>query len=144
MVNCELCGKEDNLVLAYIESVKFRVCSNCQKFGNIIQEEVVKNFEKRIFRKEEFIDYVIDDCGVLVKNSREYKGLSQHDIALAINEKASLIAKIEQGNINPGIELAKKLEKFLGLKLIMKEKVLEAPTKIDLKGSLTIGDFMKK
>lgn len=144
MVICELCGKEDILVFALVEGVKFRVCSSCKKFGKVIEGQVVNQVEKKVFRREEFVDVVVGDCGVLVKNFRENKGLSQHDLALVINEKESFIAKIEQGSIVPDIGFAKKLEKFLGLKLITQDKVLEVPT-IDSKTSaLTIGDFIKK
>ncbi|MBS3152794.1 TIGR00270 family protein [Candidatus Woesearchaeota archaeon] len=144
MVNCELCGSESVLFSAFVEGIKLRVCSNCKKFGKVIEEPIVKKHERIINIKNEVVDCITDDFSVIVKNSRESRGLSQHDLANSINEKESLLSKIEQGSIKPSIKLARKLERFLGLKLVVKEKIAEAPiTKVN-NSALTIGDFVRK
>lgn len=144
MNNCELCGKEKDLVSTLIEGVKFRVCGGCSKFGKVIEGQVIKKIEKKDIKREEFVDIVLDNCGSIIKNFREKEGLSQHDLSIKLNEKESTLAKIEQGNLKPSIELAKKLEKFFGATLVAKEKISEAPVVKASNTSLTIGDFLKK
>ncbi len=144
MANCELCGKEDNLVAAFIEGVKLNVCSNCSKHGRVLEErKVIKKIENKI-HKEEDIDTVLNDYSFLIKKARENKDLNHHDLALKLNEKESTIAKIEQGNLKPSIELARKFERFFNIKLITKERISEAPTLKSKDTSLTVGDFLKK
>ncbi len=144
MTNCELCGKEGNLAVAFVEGVRFRVCPNCAKYGKVVQEWIVNNTQNKQIRKDEFIDIVDDDYSKLIREIREKKGLSQHDLANKINEKESLMAKVESGALRPDLKLAKKLEQFLNIKLITTEKMIEAPTLKVKNGSLTIGDFIKR
>ena len=118
MSYCEFCGKEGELVGAFVESVKFNVCSNCKKHGKVVEEIASKKFEKKDIRREEVIYVVLDNSGELIKLAREKKGFTQHDLAIKLNEKESIIAKIEQGSLKPSIDLAKKLEKFFSVGLL--------------------------
>jgi len=94
----------------------------------------------------EKIDYV-EGFYIRIKNARERMGLSQEELAAQLNEKATLIKKIEQGEVKPPIELARKLEKFLKIQII--EEVTEdyqyGPflSKTQPSG-YTLGDVMKK
>ncbi len=144
-MNCELCGKgEENLVFAFVENVKFRVCSNCRKFGKVVNETSHNNFNRNIIKKEENFDIVRSDCGLILKNFRESKGMTQQAMALILKEREATIAKFEQGSLNPSVDFARKLEKFSGLRLVMKEKI-DDPLTIKAKNqSLTIGDIIKK
>lgn len=144
MASCELCGKGGDLVSAYIEGVRLKVCSTCSEYGKVIQEKFVKPVEKKDIKVEEVVDVVLDDYSNIVKKARETKGLSQKDLAYKLNEKESIIAKMEQGNIKPDLDLARKLERFLGIKLILKEKIAEPPVLQVKTSGLTIGDFLKK
>ncbi len=143
MSACELCGKEENLLSAFVEGVIFRVCSNCSRYGKVIEEKRFVKIEKREIRREEVVEVILGGFNLVVKNAREKKRLSQEELATKLNEKESLISKIEQGSLKPSIDLAKKLERFLGVKLITQEKIEEAPTKVKT-AALTIGDFIKK
>ncbi|MCS7135694.1 MAG: multiprotein-bridging factor 1 family protein [Nitrososphaerota archaeon] len=70
----------------------------------------------------EKIDYV-EGFHVRIRNARERMGLSQEELAAQLNEKVTLIKKIEQGEVKPSIELARRLEKFLKIQII--EEVME-------------------
>ncbi len=52
-----------------------------------------------------------------VRNAREGKGLSQSDLANELNEKASLIRKIERGDTLPSDRVQSKLENYLDIDL---------------------------
>src|SRR3989344_4088471 len=144
MANCELCGREENLISAFVEGVKLSVCTNCSKFGKVVAERVVKNTYRQEIRKEDVVEAVVENYNEIIKNSREANGLSQSDLAIKLNERESIISKTEQGSFKPGLDLARKLERFLKIKLIVMEKIAEAPTIKNKSAGLTIGDFIKK
>ncbi|MBI2148698.1 TIGR00270 family protein [Candidatus Woesearchaeota archaeon] len=143
MTGCELCGRNDVLVFTFIEGVKFKVCSICKKFGKVLEENV-KRQERPNIRKSEFTELIVDNFNILIKSAREKICLSQSDLANKLNEKESIISKVEQGSIKPNLELAKKLEKFFDLKLIFREELNESVTVKSKSSGFTIGDFVKK
>jgi putative transcription factor len=139
---CELCGKEENLVSTYIEGIKFNVCSNCSKHGRVVSSGQVSSQQKTIVKRQELFEDVVEDYSDLIRNARESKGMTILQVANGLNEKESLISKIEQGHIKPDIKLAKKIENFFGIKLVATEKVNAGLTKEPTR-NLTIGDLIK-
>lgn len=148
-INCDLCGKTDeSLVRALIEDVELNVCSGCSRFGKVLgpvktPELQRKTKESRAFEeKEEKIEMLVENYAEIVKKKREAMGLSQKDFANRINEKESTIHKIETGAFEPQLNLAKKLEKVLGVKLI--EEYEEKREALERKGGerFTLGDFI--
>ena len=119
-MNCELCGKKSELFRAKIERTIVDVCEKCSKFGEII-ERVIKEEENKIVKKkirEEIIEEIRKGYVAIIKNAREKLGLKQEELARKINEKESLIHKLENELVEPSLKLAEKLEKFLKIKLI--------------------------
>ncbi|MEM2910336.1 MAG: multiprotein-bridging factor 1 family protein [Nitrososphaerota archaeon] len=101
---------------------------------------------KKIFMPIEEIDYA-EGFHVRIKNARERMGLSQEELAAQLNEKVTLIKKIEQGEVKPPIELARKIEKFLKIQIVEEttedysyEPFLSKPRP----SGYTLGDAMKK
>lgn len=85
---------------------------------------------------------VVEDYGERVRQARERKRVSLDDLARAVNEKKSILAKVETGAFHPDPELTRKLEAALGIKL--REKVEEVHTqKYQPRGGMTIGDLIK-
>ena len=113
-MQCDLCGKEGSTVQASIEGVNMTVCRDCGKFGKIIDapKRTQPKFKREI-RELETSNVVVLDIAQKIRSAREQKGLNQEDFAKLVNEKASIIHKIESGSFKPSIPLAKKLEKFL-------------------------------
>jgi len=62
---------------------------------------------------------VVDDFGERVRKAREAKGWTITQLAEKIKEPENVIRRIEQGKLRPTIELAKKLEEVLGVKLLI-------------------------
>jgi len=62
---------------------------------------------------------VIEHFGSIVREARQRLNLSQEDLGRKISEKVSVIRKIESEKIMPNERLARKLERALGVKLIV-------------------------
>ena len=156
MSNCDLCGREVmDYYEAIIEGSLLNVCSNCSKFGNIVnvkklnkvkdekKTKISSDLKKKA--KELFTESIVEDYNFRIKHARENKGLKQEELSRAINVKESVIHSIESKKLEPSINIAKKLENFLNIILIEnikdKEKTKE---KVDFKNTeLTIGDLLK-
>jgi putative transcription factor len=143
MVTCELCGNSGNLIKAIIEGSLLNVCENCAKFGKAIIIKQAQLPSKQIKQKTtELINVINQDYPRLIKEAREKLGLKQEDLAKKINEKLSIIHKLEIGQLQPTILLAKRLEKTLNIHLI--EVYEETHENLNLKDKeLTIGDLVK-
>ena len=146
MSNCEICGKKlNNLSRAIIEGVMVDVCGDCSKYGKVISIRKPLMEPERIIpvKIKEISEDVVSNYSELIKKAREKKGLKQDDLAKNIAEKESTIHKIETGALKPSFNLARKLEQFLGIKLI---GISEEKREINLNlkdNSLTIGDLIK-
>ena len=147
-----MCGKEDRLYKTDIEGSIINVCGNCSRFGKIISEvrvvtrEPIKTDKGIKFIKaqpeKELIQVIVPDYAQMIKQKREQLGLKQEDFAKQINEKVSLLHQIETGHFEPNIDLARKLEKALKIKLVEEhEEVHSAGARIK-SDSYTIGDFI--
>lgn len=63
------------------------------------------------------LDELATDYDERIRSARESAGLSQEDLAKQLNEKASLIRKLERGDVLPSDEVQRKLERELGISL---------------------------
>ena len=81
-----------------------------------------------------------------VRNARESKGLSQSELANELNEKASLIRKIERGDTLPSDRVQSKLENFLEINLSAQGSSAEDSewSGGSSTGSYTLGDVVKR
>jgi putative transcription factor len=64
------------------------------------------------------MDEIAADYDQRVREARESRGQSQQDLASELNEKTSLIRKIERGDVLPSDDVRKKLERELGISLV--------------------------
>jgi putative transcription factor len=63
------------------------------------------------------MEELAQDYDERIRRAREDKGLAQADLANELNEKASLIRKLERGETLPSDEIQRKLERFLDVSL---------------------------
>ena len=63
------------------------------------------------------MDEIVTDYDDRIRNAREERNLSQSDLANELNEKASLIRKLERGDTLPSDRVQSKLERFLEIEL---------------------------
>jgi len=143
MPDCEICGDKEAIMMAIIEGSLLNVCDSCARFGSIIRVKQIAKEEKPVKKlTTELINIINPEYPNLIKNAREKLGLKQKELAFKINEKESIIHKLETGTLQPTILLARKLEKILKINLV--ELYQESHENLNLKDDkLTIGDLLK-
>ena len=157
---CELCGADvPRTKNVAIESTVLAVCNDCAKFGDEVSTPVVRRGstppviaqrlearKRRLTPRDVYAEAgteeLAEDFPQRIRQAREARGWKQADLGAKLNEKVSVIAKLESGAISPGDALVRKLEHELGIKL--KEKVEPiAMKKQSASGALTLGDLIK-
>jgi putative transcription factor len=149
MEDCEMCGKSaGDIYIIEIEGAQLRVCSKCAKGEKIIAKETPKqpapnSATQYIGVKAEEGLELIEGYGATIRNARESMKLPLKVLAEMLNEKETLLLRVEEEKTKPPIELTKKLERALKVRLSFQPKA--EGTYHGKKGdSATIGDFIKK
>ena len=158
-MECEICGKEVdeiNPIRAKIEGSVMIVCEECAKLGKIQKTPPKPKFQKTTKRKkqvntsknysnnDEPKEELIENYNTTVRNARERKNWSREDLGKKINERVSVINRIESGKMVPDIKLTKKLEKTLDITLLEKVGDLDLNKYINKSsGERTLGNMVK-
>ncbi|MBW3004231.1 multiprotein bridging factor aMBF1 [Candidatus Woesearchaeota archaeon] len=150
-MNCEMCGKQAELYTATIEGINLKVCERCAGHGKIIAKAKPKIIPRKIKRaaiqkpvETELVEAVLEDFAKRIRDARTKAGMTQKEFAKKINEKESLLHKMETGSFIPSIPTAKKLEKVLKIKLTeQREEEKVVMPKTGKGGAMTIGDILK-
>ena len=157
-MRCEICGKsieEGKHLRTKIDGSIMEVCEDCSKFGKIQKtppkpkrivkkkpKQQNKNTHQR--RRDEPTEELVEDYNIIIRKKRETKGWSREDLGNKINEKVSVINRLESGKMVPDIKLAKKLENILKITLIEKLEDLDLETfKKSSSNGPTLGDIVK-
>jgi putative transcription factor len=120
MEECELCGRK--IEYAYVidvEGVELRVCADCAAGKHVIEEPKQKGVKtyRKISTSSEEQKNVVEGYGKIIKEARERMKIPLKVLAEMINEKETLLLRVEEEHTLPSIELTKKLEKALNIKL---------------------------
>lgn len=139
MTECEICGSRATRK-AEIDGVILSVCNDCAKLGSPVVEAVkIRAKSKREIDSSRYIDPGYPE---LIKKAREKREMKIEELARQLNEKESVISRLERGHFSPSFDLAKKLEDFLEIKLIL-EYEGKAYSGVEKGGTdLTIGDVI--
>lgn len=149
MDECELCGNPmAETYFVSIEGVELGVCAKCAKGKRIVRRvssaAAVKagRAEQRRPEKARNETEVIENYGTVMRKAREGMKLPMKVLAEMINEKETLLVRVEQQRTIPPEKLVKKLEKALNIKLEAPvEQVQDAPA--GRKSSATMGEFLE-
>lgn len=160
-MECEICGKpvpENNPIRAKIEGSVVVVCKECSKLGTIQKAPPKPKYVKQnkkskrpattrnksYSRREEPSEELIEDFSLEVRKARESRDWSREELGKKINERVSVITRIETGKMTPDIKLTKKLEKALNIKLLEKVDNIDLNQFINnSSGERTLGNVMK-
>lgn len=126
MTDCEMCGKTNiQPIKVEVEGVKMTICKACAPYGKRIATSTANKRPRTFFTKSrtrpsnpDENKRIVKNYSFLIKETREQKNLKQEDFAKKINEKESLLHKVESGHIKPSFRLARKIGRFLHINLI--------------------------
>jgi putative transcription factor len=162
-LRCEVCGRKihGSPIKAVIEGAKLMVCVECSKYGKIIREEEVglgqrvpkkvpvpfsaRTRKKTVVAKVEITQEVVEGYHAKIRQAREKLGLSHEELGKKINEKASVLSKLETGKMTPNNMLVTKLEHVLKIKLLVpikEEKISQDMPKLPNRET-TLGDLIQ-
>ena len=144
---CDMCGSPGKLFKTIVEGTELSVCEECSRFGKvmgIVEQSIARVQETKSKEPEtELIEILVEDYAEKIRKKRESLGLNQEEFAKKLNEKESLIQKIEAGHFEPSIGLAKRIGKVLQLRLVDEYEEKHAGQKGSKTDAFTIGDFIK-
>ena len=102
--------------------------------------------KKKTKIRVEITQEIVADYPVKIRLAREKMGLTHEDLAKRINEKTSVIGKLETGKISPSNILATKIEHALKIKLltpVVEEKTTQQIPKTASNREITLGDLIQ-
>ena len=160
-MRCEVCGRKIHgpPTRALIEGAKLTVCIECSKHGKIIHEDEVKIRRRALNKpltpltfvprkpmkaKVDTTQEIVEGYDSKIRQAREKLGLSHEELGKKINEKASVLSKLETGKMTPNNQLVTKLEHVLKIKLLVpikEEKIQAFPKSPDRE--TTLGDLIQ-
>lgn len=120
---CDICGNTPVRAQVLVEGAKMLACGRCMGSGKVILrldeddgEPIVRPTATTLDSSEE----IVEGYGRIIINAREKTGLPIAVVAERIKERESYLHAIEHERLAPTMEVAKKLEKELGIKLVEK------------------------
>jgi len=169
MVQCEMCGAETaNPKTIKVEGAELQVCENCTQFGTEVRTESTSSTSTKYStssssgsanrttggstggsrqRRRDMFDEMEElaaDYDDRIRSAREAAGLSQEELAKQLNEKASLVRKLERGDMLPSDDVRRKLERKLDIELLEASAGDEEWEGSSREGGLTLGDMVKR
>jgi len=170
MPQCEMCGQDSPMAKrVFLEGSLLMLCPKCAHFGKSTEAAVADGdavdipvekappVQKSIpapytgrgkggMGPGDYLDpgetVLVEDFHKRIFDARNKLGWTQEELARKINERKSIIAKLESKDIKPNDELRRKLEKALNI--VLMEKV--GPPGLNIreeKRALTLGDMVK-
>ena len=149
-MQCELCGKTTDPVRARIEGVELDVCPACASFGTVLRKAPpIPSMAQQKQRAMRVVvpqpkERLVADFSERIRKQREKRGLTQEEFARKLAERQSLVQKMESGSYVPSLDVARKIERILEVKLVEEESEELVVIPRSTGTSHTLGDFMKK
>lgn len=162
---CEVCGRETHSTQeVLLEGAKLQVCSRCASLGQPIRKtkpsgstslpSTTSSTQRRSHSPPSSHRYTrprppkrelvpVENFSQLIRAARVERGMSQQDVAQRINERSSVIGKLESGKMSVcTIKLARKLERLFKLTLLEVAEPLDLSTGSE-SPKTTLGDVVE-
>ncbi|GAB7010530.1 multiprotein bridging factor aMBF1 [Halorubrum trueperi] len=163
-----------SLTTTKVEGAELELCSSCTDFGTEVRDESTGSGGSKYSTSSstgkssssssssssgsggssggstrprdmfDDMDEIATDYDDQIRDARESRGLSQEELADQLNEKASLIRKLERGDTLPTDDIQRKLERALDISLVEGESVEDAEWDGSDAGTMTLGDVVKR
>lgn len=114
-MDCEICGLKPAFTNVRIDGVIMNVCHDCESTGTAV-DKPKQAARQIIVSRPSAEEIVVQDYAKLIQQARQKTNLKQEELAVKLNEKVPVMQAAENGK-RLDIKLAKKLEKFFGIKL---------------------------
>lgn len=127
---CDICGKSPVRAQIQIEGAKLLACGACMRGGKVLHrfDDTGAPAERPISPSSvETTEEITEGFGKIIRQAREKTGLPLAVIAERIREKESYLQALEHERFMPTVEVARKLEKELGVKLVEKSQSVAGP-----------------
>lgn len=170
MPQCEMCGADKaSLTTTKVEGAELELCDSCKSFGTEVRTTSSSGGSSKYStssksgkstssssgsssggskrrRRDMFddMDEIAADYDGRIRSAREDAGLTQEELANRLNEKASLIRKLERGDILPSDDVRKKLERSLDISLVEGDDVEDSDWSGGGSSKVTLGDIVKR
>jgi putative transcription factor len=150
MMLCELCGRETKILKkVLVEGSTMEVCEGCTAYGKILTEPAPKKkpvkTAPRVYREKDIFEkmdkVLVPNWAKIIRDTREKIGMTREQLGAAIGQRTITIAHLENGELHPTDEMAKKIERHLDITLLEKISGTSQDT-ATTKGVRTIGDFI--
>ncbi|MCI4349171.1 MAG: multiprotein-bridging factor 1 family protein [Thermoplasmata archaeon] len=137
---CEMCG--DDVTTTYrveVEGSVLRVCEHCRHFGELLDPLIAPAAPssqtkgapraptsggqplRRGAERDLFADLpemeLASDWGHRIRVAREQRAWTQEELGKRLNEKKSLVLKLESGSFHPPDAIVRKVESLLKIRL---------------------------
>ena len=152
MEECELCGSQTpSPYIVLVEGVELRVCAKCARGKKVVvhpqQHRQNEGASPRARKpsprvKEEDLE-VVEAYGEVIKRGREAMNIPIKVLGEMINEKETLLLRIEEQKTIPSIQLARKLERALKIKLLEQPSADVSERGAGGRHDLSIGDLVR-
>jgi putative transcription factor len=167
-----MCGAESSsLTTTKVEGAELELCDDCAEFGTEVRTDSGGDSTSTKYstsssssstssssdgsssagggsrrRRDMFDDMeeLATDYDRRIREAREDRGLSQEELANELNEKASLIRKLERGDVLPSDEVQRKLERELDISLAEGSGDEDAEWSGSSSTTTTLGDVVKR
>ncbi|MFH0897624.1 MAG: multiprotein bridging factor aMBF1 [Candidatus Bathyarchaeota archaeon] len=160
-MECEVCGRQiiGKALNIVIDGAKLVVCSECAQLSTPasqsyreeravvkksapaprVRQQAVRTGETPIHDDLE----LVENYGSLVRKARENMGLTHDELSRKAGAKVSILQKLETGKMVPDLDLAKRLENTLKIKLLQPSSKVPVEERFSSKPSeLTLGDVV--
>lgn len=137
---CEMCGNDvEATARVRIERTVLALCPNCAKFGTPVDPPAPPSpptsplgprgrpgrrhvsASTRFAERDVYLEMpemeLAPDWFHRIRLAREQRKLSPEDLAKKLNEKKSVLLKIEAGSFRPPDELVRRIEQLLSIRL---------------------------
>jgi len=153
MLYCDICGApiEGQPYIVKLDNAVLHVCRRCAaaaSYGAVsaaepqTQRRAAPPPPRRTSAARRSADRyeVVEEYAEVIRRARESMGLSREALASYMGVKESVLRRVESGQLVPDVQLARKLEKALGVKLLVPAQQGEADAGAPARRELTLGD----
>jgi putative transcription factor len=156
-MECEMCGKTIGTRRYLVDGTTMNLGTCCARYGTPMDQAapagspaaMQQGLERRAAkqtRRDVYADTAEDlvaDYGRRIREAREVKGWTHEQLGNKVSARVPELHKIEANQLRPSDEVARRMEKELGIKLFEKVEVGAGAASSKPAAGLTLGDLLK-